>query len=87
VLVAEKADKIVGVGMIDQNGEVLLNYVLPDARFSGVSVAVLYSLERVAFKWGLRKCSLESTETAKKFYERCGYSPVGNANLKLQKLL
>ena len=39
VLVGIKASEIVGVGIVDHYGEVLLNYVRPDARFSGVSKA------------------------------------------------
>ncbi|WP_025060826.1 GNAT family N-acetyltransferase, partial [Sulfitobacter donghicola] len=87
VHVAERATEIVGVGMIDSHGEVLLNYVRPDARFSGVSKELLASLENVATTEGNRKCVLESTKTAKKFYERCGYRAVNKTSLKMVKLL
>jgi hypothetical protein len=48
VLVAEIADEIVGVGMVDQCGEILPNYVRPHARLSGVSKSILKSLEEFA---------------------------------------
>jgi GNAT superfamily N-acetyltransferase len=87
VLVAVKTNEIVGVGMIDHDGEVLLNYVLPDARFSGVSKALLESLENVAVEVGSRECVLESTKTAKKFYESCGYKSANETSLTLVKPL
>ncbi|MGB0133915.1 GNAT family N-acetyltransferase [Dokdonella sp.] len=87
VLVAERANEIVGVGMIDHHGTVLLNYVRPDARFSGVSKAILESLEDAAVTVGVRECVLESTKTAKKFYEGCGYKSANETSLTLAKLL
>ncbi|MBM2294643.1 GNAT family N-acetyltransferase [Sulfitobacter pseudonitzschiae] len=87
VLVAERAGEIVGVGMIDHHGTVLLNYVRPDARFSGVSKAILESLENVAVTAGLRECVLESTITARTFYEGCGYKPANATGLTLAKTL
>jgi hypothetical protein len=56
--------------MIDHSGEVLLNYVRPDARFIGVSKAILNSLEFAVGKVDVHRCFLESTETAKDFYVR-----------------
>lgn len=87
VLVAVNASEIVGVGMINHDGEVLLNYVRPDARFSGVSKALLESLENVAIEVGSRECILESTKTARKFYESCGYKSTNETSLTLAKLL
>ncbi|MFK7838430.1 MAG: GNAT family N-acetyltransferase [Sulfitobacter sp.] len=87
VLVAEKANKIVGVGMINHDREVLLNYVRPDARFTGVSKAILEALESVALKGGKRECILESTKTAKRFYENCGYKSINGTSMKLVKPL
>jgi N-acetylglutamate synthase-like GNAT family acetyltransferase len=87
VLIAEKPNEIVGVGLIDHRGRVLQNYVRPDARFSGVSEAVLESLESAARQMGHRRCFLEGTKTAKQFYEHCGYNPVTANSLWLEKLL
>lgn len=86
-LVAEEADEIIGIGMMDHQGEVLLNYVRPDARFRGVSKTLLAALEDEARVKGVRRCYLESTSTAKSFYEGCGYRPVTQDSRNLEKLL
>ena len=87
VCVAEIAAEIVGVGMVDQRGEILLNYVRPDARFSGVSKSILNALEDFARSRYVHRCFLESTETAKSFYEKCGYRATSKGNLNLEKTL
>jgi GNAT superfamily N-acetyltransferase len=55
-------------------GEVLLNYVHPDARLSGVSKALLAAMERELRSCKVPRCELESTITARRFYERCEYT-------------
>jgi GNAT superfamily N-acetyltransferase len=77
MLVAVKTDAIVAVGMVTDAGEVLLNYVSPDARFSGVSRALLQALEDRARERGAILCRLESTETARRFYHSSGYIETG----------
>jgi GNAT superfamily N-acetyltransferase len=77
MLVAVKTDAIVAVGMVTDAGEVLLNYVSPDARFSGVSRALLKALEDRARERGAILCRLESTETARRFYHSNGYIETG----------
>jgi len=54
-------------------GEILLNYVSPDARFRGASRTLLAALEARAAKRGAEQCRLESTETAYRFYRASGY--------------
>ena len=49
------------------------NYVSPDARFRGVSKAMLRRMEADARAAGLTECRLESTVTAHAFYLRAGY--------------
>jgi GNAT superfamily N-acetyltransferase len=51
--------------------------VSPDARFRGVSKALMRALEDGARELGLPACSLESTETARRFYLSIGYSEAG----------
>ena len=75
MLVAVKTDAIVAVGMVTDAGEVLLNYVSPDARLSGVSRALLKALEDR--EHGAILCRLESTETARRFYHSNGYIETG----------
>lgn len=87
VFVAEKDGLILGVGMISAAGEVMLNYVDPDAQFTGISKNLLAHMERAASERGLERCFLESTKTALNFYLTCGYAPVntGESELRLEK--
>lgn len=72
-LVAVEQDVIVGVGALTDVGEITLNYVSPDARFRGVSRALLAALESRARQQGNSRCTLTSTETAHRFYRDSGY--------------
>lgn len=82
VLVAVEERRIVGVGSVTDQGEITLNYVSPDARFRGVSRALLGALENRARERGTEWCRLTSTETARKLYLSAGYRddgpPIGN---------
>jgi GNAT superfamily N-acetyltransferase len=82
VLVATDIDDILAVGCVTNDGEITLNYVSPDARFRGVSTALLVALERRAIEHGSEICRLESTETARRFYRDRGYSEEGPADRK-----
>ncbi|MEA3135093.1 MAG: hypothetical protein QOG17_2939 [Gammaproteobacteria bacterium] len=75
--VAVENDRMLTVGCVTIDGEVMLNYVSPDARFRGVSTALLADLERRAADQGNEACRLESTETARRFYLARGYSEDG----------
>lgn len=85
VLVAELAGNIVGVGMMNIRGEILLNYVHPEARFNGISKAILCALEAKARALGLKMCVLESTLTAKMFYVDKGYQAGASGPFHLSK--
>jgi GNAT superfamily N-acetyltransferase len=76
-LVAEIDAVPAGVAVLNVDGEVLLNYVDPAARFRGVSAALLNELEHQARALGLREVRLESTLTARRFYEERGYRAHG----------
>jgi GNAT superfamily N-acetyltransferase len=71
--VAVEGSTILAVGGITKAGNVTLNYVSPDARFCGVSRALLAALEERALERGNVRCTLNSTETALKFYLANGY--------------
>jgi len=73
VLLAEMDGKVVGVGAATARGEITLNYVAPEARFRGVSKAVLAALEAWLVGQGVARASLSSTETAHAFYLAAGY--------------
>jgi GNAT superfamily N-acetyltransferase len=73
VLVAVENDTILAVGAVTDTGQITLNYVSPDARFRGVSRALLRALEARALERGSIRCTLNSTETARRFYLANGY--------------
>jgi GNAT superfamily N-acetyltransferase len=77
LLVATEDNAILGVASMTDSGEITMNYVSPDARFRGVSRALIGALEDRAVQCGNSRCHLISTETARGFYHRAGYSEDG----------
>jgi len=77
VLVALVGLAISGVAAMTSKGEITLNYVLPDARFRGVSKALLQALEGRAQQLGIPLLKLQSTATAMRFYSALGYTASG----------
>lgn len=77
LLIAEADGAVLGVAAMRNSGRISLNYVSPAARFRGVSKALLRALEDRARELGLLACSLESTQTARRFYLSIGYSEAG----------
>jgi GNAT superfamily N-acetyltransferase len=73
LLLAVEVETILGVASITDAGEITLNYVSPDARFRGVSRALLRDLEARARERGNTRCHLVSTATAHRFYRASGY--------------
>jgi GNAT superfamily N-acetyltransferase len=82
LLVAVEDNNIVAVGCVTGAGRITLNYVSPDARFRGVSSALLAALEHRAIKGRNTRCTLDSTETARRFYLARGYAEDGPAGGK-----
>ena len=76
---------------VTDEGEITLNYVSPDVRFRGVSRALLGALEARAVQRGNVRCTLTSTETARRFYHANGYvedgPPVGAFGTSLSCLM
>jgi GNAT superfamily N-acetyltransferase len=73
MLVAVERGTILAVGSVTNAGEITLNYVSPDVRFRGVTRALLRALEARAIERGNVRCTLTSTETARRFYCANGY--------------
>src|ERR1700754_3592550 len=82
MLVAIEDGRILAVGCVTDFGEITLNYVSPDARFRGVSSAMLSALEAHARERGNTQCTLESTETARRLYRARGYVDSGSCSAK-----
>jgi len=77
LLVAIEDDRVLAVGGVFDSGEITLNYVSPDARFRGISKAMLRALEVRAKERGATRCTLLSTQTAYRFYKAAGYVDEG----------
>ena len=77
LLLAVEGDAVLGVGSVMDAGRITLNYVSPDARFRGVSRALLSALEARAMQRGNSRCTLTSSETAHRFYQSAGYVDEG----------
>jgi GNAT superfamily N-acetyltransferase len=78
-VVADAKDEVLGVGLLHRSGEIRLCYLAPGAQGRGIGKAICLALEEKAKAWGLRKLSLESTISARPFYERLGYRSAGAA--------
>jgi GNAT superfamily N-acetyltransferase len=77
LLVAVECDAVLAVGGVKDDGEITLNYVAPQARFRGISSALLKALEARAAERGAIEITLLSTETARRFYLSRGYQDLG----------
>jgi GNAT superfamily N-acetyltransferase len=75
--VAEDDSGICAVGLVENDGEIQLCYVLPGRQMKGFGTAILASLEAQAKRWGLTRVRLKSTGPARAFYERHGYRSAG----------
>ena len=76
-VVAEDVSGICGVGLIENDGEIQLCYVLPGRQNRGHGRGILESLEAQARRWELARIRLKSTSLARTFYERHGYRSTG----------
>ncbi len=76
-VIADIESEVSGVGSITAAGEIGLLYVVPQARFMGLSKGMLVQMEEWALNRKLAKVSLLSTGTAKEFYELQGYHSNG----------
>lgn len=81
-LVAAEDSAVLAAGCVTIAGAILLNYVSPAARFSGVSSLLLAGMEAAARKNGNVRCLLDSTLTAHRFYKKRGYVDCGSPGEK-----
>lgn len=87
LLVAELGGRIAGVGMLSSKTVIQVNYVAPEARFMGVSTALVAAMEAAAREKGFARLRLDSTKTARRFYLVRGYLPVDGQGTKMEKTL
>lgn len=74
LLVAERDGEIAAVGAYSSERRIILNYVSPRHRFMGVSKAMLAALEAGL---GPGEATLDSSETARRFYRDAGWEESG----------
>jgi len=65
--------EVVGFGRISRAGFVQMCYIVPEVLYQGYGKAMLSAMEQQAVQWGLDIIKLNSSITAKAFYERNGY--------------
>ncbi len=70
-------DNVVGFGLITFDGEILLNYVLPEFLYQGIGKKMLALMEKKMISIGVHEITVTSSITAKPFYERNGYEKSG----------
>jgi hypothetical protein len=74
--VASEGAAVIGVGIIKSCGEIILNHVSPEARFRGVSKAMVARLEARAGALGVDAVTVQSSATALRLYCRPATSPL-----------
>lgn len=79
LVVGELSGAIAGVAALHRSGEIRLCYVRPNCVRAGVGLALMGALEDHARVWNIRSLKLNSSLTARYFYERCGYVSAGDS--------
>jgi len=78
VCVAVRDDgRLAAVGLVAWRGEIVLDYVAPEARFRGVSKALMAHMEGHLRDRGMERVVLFSTHIARQFYCSLGYEEIG----------
>jgi N-acetylglutamate synthase-like GNAT family acetyltransferase len=73
VYAAERDGRLAGVGAFTAAGDLILLYVDPEARFCGVSKALLDKIEEEARAMRLPRLRLTTSFTARRFFLERGY--------------
>lgn len=76
--------QIVGFGELSEKGEMKRLYTHKNHQGKGVGSALLEILEEEAKKMGMKEINLESSITAKTFYEAKGYRCIGEKTMDFQ---
>lgn len=78
VCLALRADgRVAAVGVVAWRGEIVSNFVAPDARFLGAGKALMAHMEGHLRDRGVRRAVLFSTQLARRFYRALGYAEIG----------
>lgn len=72
-VVGEIDNRLCGVGLLHDSGEIRLFYLAPGAQRQGLGRVIHAALEEHARAWGHQSLHLQSTDAARPFYEAMGY--------------
>jgi N-acetylglutamate synthase-like GNAT family acetyltransferase len=76
-VVAVENDNAVGTALLSLRGKIDLCFLLPEYLGRGIGKAMLVGLIDKARELGIKKITLESTRTSRKFYKRNGFIELG----------
>ncbi|MFD1694094.1 GNAT family N-acetyltransferase [Roseibium aestuarii] len=79
LMAVDETTQVLGAVAATTMGEIALLHVLPEARFQGVSKALLRQLGRALDDLGASHLLVRSPETARRFFEARGFEPAGPA--------
>lgn len=85
-LAVREDGRLAAVGMVAWRGEILLNYVAPEARFFGASKALVAHMEGRLRARGAGRVALLSTHVARRFCRSLGYDEVGRVKSRFGTL-
>ncbi|WP_374663253.1 GNAT family N-acetyltransferase [Acinetobacter sp.] len=74
-------DQIAGFIMVNDQGEILLNYIRPEMQLQGIGTALLMNMIDCLREKKIPQVSLDSTQTALPFYKKCGFQSPAMTNL------
>jgi putative acetyltransferase len=81
IVVAEEDGAIVGFAWMGDDGRLHALYVAPGAAGKGVGSALLQQVEQLAAERGLTSVHLEASLNAVPFYERHGFTALGDTTV------
>lgn len=74
IVVEVESKGVIGISMLSIQGEILLNYLLPEYISHGIGKKMLSEMEFYAKKNDIKEIRVMSTFTACEFYKRNGFS-------------
>ena len=77
VVVAERDESIVGVGLLRRSGDFDLCYLKPGWQRKGIGSAIVSAIEDQARQWTIREVHLLAAFDAQTFWKHHGYVPDG----------
>ena len=85
-LTIQEDGRLAAVGMVVWRGEIVLNYVVPEARFLGASKALVAHMEGHLRARSVGRVTLLSTHGAQRFYQSLGYEELGRVESRFGTL-